>query len=179
MFFATGGGEEAAEKKIEGLGVNFGGSELELFEGGGLEETLERVEIKLNCEIGMDVVANHAGELALFDEAAENVGDIFLTHVVEERVEVRGKTLEVARGVGRDGVQALRQALGETAKFFGKIQATMTQKSVGFSPDFAAKTEDHIANQRVFAGEVLVEGFFTNPEFGCDGVHGDSAVTAG
>ena len=104
MFFATGGGEEAAEKKIDGVGVNFGGSELELFEGGGLEETLERVEIKLNREIGMDVVANHAGELALFDEAAENVGNIFLAHVVEKRVEVRRKTLEVARGVGRDGV---------------------------------------------------------------------------
>lgn len=179
MFFATGGGEEAAEKKIDGAGVNFGGSELELFEGGGLEETLERVEVKMNREVGVDVVANHAGELALFDEAAENVGDVFLTHVVEERVKGRGKTLEVARGVGRDGVQALRQALGKTAKFFGKIQATMAQKRVGFSPDFAAKTEDHIADQRVFAGEVLVEGFFADPELGRDGVHGDRAVTAG
>ena len=55
----------------------------------------------------------------------------------------------------------------------------MTQKGVGFSPDITAETEDHIANQGVFAGEVLVEGFFTNPELGRDGVHGDSAVTAG
>ena len=37
MFFATGGSEEAAEKKIDGAGINFGGSELKLFERGGLE----------------------------------------------------------------------------------------------------------------------------------------------
>jgi hypothetical protein len=104
MFFATDGSEEAAEKKIDGAGINFGGSKLELFKGGGLEETLKRVEVKMNCENGVDIVANHAGELALLDEAAENVGDVFLAYFVEECVEVRGETLEVAYGVGCDGV---------------------------------------------------------------------------
>jgi hypothetical protein len=53
----------------------------------------------------------------------------------------------------------------------------MTQKGVGFSPNFSAETEDHIANQCVFAGEVLVEGFFADPELARDGIHGDGAVT--
>jgi hypothetical protein len=138
MFFATGGSEEAAEKKIDGAGINFGGSELKLFERGGLEETLERVEVKMNREIWVDIVANHAGELALLDEATENVGDVFLAHFVKECVEVGSETLEVTHGVGRDGVQALRQAFGETAKFFGEIQPAMAQKGVGFSPDIVA-----------------------------------------
>ena len=93
MFFATGRGEKAAEKKIDGVGVNFGGSELELFERGGCKQTLKCVEVKMNREIGMYIVSDHTGDLALFDEAAENVGNVFLAHIVEECVEVGGKTL--------------------------------------------------------------------------------------
>ena len=40
MFFATGRREKAAEKEIDGTGVNFRWGQFEVFEGGRLEQAL-------------------------------------------------------------------------------------------------------------------------------------------
>jgi len=149
MFFATGGGEEAAEEEFDGTGADLAGGELEAVQRGGLEEALQGMQVEFDGEGGVEIGADHAGDLALFDEATEDVGDGLLAHFVDEIMQGGSEALEIAQRVGRDGLHPLHHALGETPEFLGEIEIPVAQQRIGFGADFGAQIEDHGADDGV------------------------------
>ena len=127
MFLAAGGGEETAEEEFDGAGADFAGGEFKSVERGGLEEALQGMQVEFDGEGGVEISADHAGDLALFDEATEDVGDGILAHFVDEIMQRGSEALEIAQGVRRDGLHPLHHALGEAPKFFGEVEVAVAE----------------------------------------------------
>jgi hypothetical protein len=146
---------------------------------GGLNEALHGLEKEFHGEDRVEVGAHLTRQLALLDEAAEDIGDVLLAHLDHQRVEIGSEALEVAEGAGVELGKALDHARGETAQFFGKPEVAVGEKGVGFGPDLAAELLDDRAHDLFLAGEVDVERLFAHAELGGEVVHGAGAVAVG
>src|SRR4051794_20200438 len=128
MFLAAGGREQTAEEEIDGAGAELARRDLQALHRRGLEEALHGLKIKFDGEGAVQVGSHHAGELTFLDEAAENVGNVFLPHLLDETVQLGGEALEIAHGARIQLREALCHALGEAAEFFGKVELAVAEK---------------------------------------------------
>jgi len=173
------GREQSSEKEADGLVEAGVGSDAQMFECAALHETLHGVEKKLGGERRQDVVADRAAQLALFDEAAEDVGDGARACSQQMTMQRRRARFQFEEEGGGERRKTLDHRLCETAEFLDELQTALVEQLVGIGANLGGDAVDHGAQRGVLAGEMNVERFFAHAAREREIVHGERGVTAG
>ena len=113
--------------------------------------------------------------MALLEEAAKDVGDVFLPELLDFLVQARGFALEIAEHQGADFRDVGSDDLDDGAEFLREGQGGIVEDLVEAAAHGAADEVDDLLGDGAFAREVDVEGLFADAEVVGEVVHRERA----
>jgi hypothetical protein len=134
------------------------------------------VKIEFPRECRTDVLPHEARRLALLDETAEDVRNVFRAQLFNVAVNRGCRLLHILQNFGRYARQSLRQFQRKRPNFARKRERRIGQQTVGFGPDTGSKLIQRRSNDALFAAKKNVQRFFAQAQCGGEIVHCESAV---